>query len=540
MKNRSEQDSFASMQAKLVGLGESSVRKTYYPVLQQRIEELERFKALLDNSNEAIFLAEVPSADIVDVSQAATRQMGWEREEFLAENLFTITELGGAAEVVKLFGTPADGGESRLLVETLLHVKEGKSFPAEVTLNRMRFGGHDYVLAVARDVSERRQLQEQLLQSQKMEAIGQLAGGVAHDFNNILMVVMGLADMLLADDQLAEPHKTKVAQIMSSADKAAQLTSRLLSFSRKQTVHLRMTDLYGLITNMQRFLERIIGEDIQLQTSVPDQSLYLNLDAGQIEQVLLNLVTNARDAMPKGGTVRIEAAAQEVEHCFVDVDGPTKPGRYAVVSVSDGGVGMDDKTRQKIFEPFYTTKDPGKGTGLGLSIVYGIVKQHQGFINVYSEPGLGTTFRIYLPMTAAEPAQAAGERLLPARGGNETILVAEDEQALRQLMEAILSGYGYRVLLAADGGEAIATVRQYGAKIDLVLMDVIMPGVNGKEAFEVIHAARPELPVLFMSGYTKDIIDSRGLVDAGAELLMKPLQPQQLLRKVREILDARR
>jgi len=540
MKNRSEQDSFAAMQAKLLGLGESSVRKTYYPVLQQRIEELERFKALLDNSNEAIFLAEVPSAAIVDVNQAATRQMGWGRDEFLAANLFAVSELGDNPEVAKLFAAPETGEDERALVESQFHVKEGKGFPAEVTLNRMKFGGRDYVLAVARDVSERRQLQEQLLQSQKMEAIGQLAGGVAHDFNNILMVIMGLADMLLADDRLSDPHKAKVAQIMSSSDKAAQLTSRLLSFSRKQVVNLRMTDVYGLILSMQKFLERVIGEDVRLQTSVPRDPLYVSIDAGQIEQVLLNLVANARDAMPKGGTVRIEAAAQDVEHGFMDVNGPTKPGRYVVISVSDNGNGMDDKTRQRIFEPFYTTKEPGKGTGLGLSIVYGIVKLHHGFINVYSEPGLGTTFRLYLPLKGDKPAHPEEEPVLPARGGTETILVAEDEQSLRHLLEAILTGYGYRVLLAADGGEAIAKVRQDGARIDLVLMDVIMPGVNGKEAFEAIRGTCPQLPVLFMSGYTKDIIDSRGLVDAGADLLMKPLQPQELLRKVREILDARK
>lgn len=419
--------------------------------------------------------------------------------------------------------------------------KDGRLLWTRVTVSpvRTRDGVVTHYVTIKEDITERHRLEEQLLQSQKMEAIGQLAGGVAHDFNNILMVIMGYGAMLKGDGLLAPGQKEKVDHILEYADRAAQLTSSLLAFSRKQVMRLQPANLNDIILQVQKFLARVIGEDVQLRSAVSAEPLPVRVDSGQIEQVLMNLVTNARDAMPGGGVVTIETRRQMIEECGASTGEHPAPGSYAVVSVSDTGVGMDETTRTRIFEPFFTTKEPGKGTGLGMSIVYGIIKQHNGFINVYSEPEVGTTFRVYLPMYrmggAAEESAAVPDA--PGRG-TETIMVVEDEPSLRRLLDSILTEHGYRVILAQDGADAIEKFQGTPpGTIALVLMDLIMPRMNGKEACEQIRKVDPAMRVAFTSGYTREFIDIRDALAEDVELIMKPVQPTELLRKVRDILD---
>jgi len=394
-------------------------------------------------------------------------------------------------------------------------------------------------IKLSRMLNERIHLEEQLRQSQKMEAVGLLAGGIAHDFNNILQVISGYGNMLKIDNKLDDKQKLEIDHILSASEKAAQLTKGLLAFSRKQIITLAPVNLSDVIENVKKFLARIIGEDIQLKTVTYETRLKIFADMGQIEQVLINLATNARDAMQKGGLLTIETGFQVIEPSNRHEFDTAEPGRYAVVTVSDSGIGMDKETCKRIFEPFYTTKEIGKGTGLGMAIVYGIIKQHNGFINVYSEPGKGTTFRLYIP--AYEDEQVDKELNivipLPPQGGAETILLAEDDADVRKLVVSILTRFGYNVIQAVDGQNVIEKFSEQSDQIDMILMDMIMPKKNGKEAYEEIARIKPNVKVLYSSGYTADFIQKRGVSEDDIELIMKPVQPMELLRKVREILD---
>jgi PAS domain S-box-containing protein len=385
------------------------------------------------------------------------------------------------------------------------------------------------------DVTERQLMEEQLRQSQKMEAVGQLAGGVAHDFNNILTVIAGYSNMLRMD---LPPHGNEVRlaeQIALATEKAAELTKGLLAFSRKQPMAPQKMDLGGIVQRVEKFLVRVIGEDIQLKTHLLPDSLPVWIDPGQIEQVLINLAANARDAMGNGGTFTIATGLFEADGSLSSFCGPN--GRYAVIIVSDNGKGMDAETSKRIFEPFYTTKEVGKGTGLGMAIVYGIVQQHKGYITVNSKPGEGTSFSIYIPLAedGAEMYREPAADLEPEQG-TETILVAEDDPSVRNLVDMVLTKYGYRVILAENGQEVVERFTAHSSDIGLILMDIIMPRKNGIEAFAEIKKLQPEAKVLFTSGYTSDFIESRGM-EEGVELIMKPVQPVQLLRKVREVLE---
>jgi polar amino acid transport system substrate-binding protein len=372
-----------------------------------------------------------------------------------------------------------------------------------------------------------------------MEAIGQLAGGVAHDFNNILTVIMGYASLLRMGMDLNDQQKDAVEQIIASSERASQLTSGLLAFSRKQVLSFNNENLADIVHHVEKFLIRIIGEDIQFKSIHSGQRLPVNVDKSQIEQVLINLAANARDAMQKGGMLTIEIGLQEVDAGFEHAHNLTQSGSFACISVSDNGCGMDEETSSKIFEPFFTTKEVGKGTGLGMAIVYGIIQQHNGFINVYSEPGVGTTFRIYLPAIETQLGDNKDkETLLTPEGGIETILVAEDDADVRKLVSSVLSKFGYKVIQAEDGQEAVDKFIASHEKISLILMDMIMPKKNGKEAYEEISRIKPGQKILFSSGYTADFIKSRGVSEEGIELIMKPVQPIELLRKVRELLDS--
>jgi len=387
---------------------------------------------------------------------------------------------------------------------------------------------------------EQKKLQTQLLHAQKMEAVGHLAGGVAHDFNNILTAIIGYTNMtrkkVTADEQL-----TYFAdQVLAASDRAAKLTRSLLAFSRKQVIEPKPADLGDIVQGIVKIADRIIGEDIEFRTIRMGHNLTVLADSGQIEQVILNLCTNARDAMPQGGRLTIETGLIEVDEEYRKRNLMDKAGRYALLCVSDSGTGMDEETVKHIFEPFFTTKEVGKGTGLGLSIAYGIVKQHNGTISVYSEPGKGTTFKVFLPLisTTRQPEAARAEPR-PA-GGRETILLAEDEHEVRVLISTVLRESGYAVIEAVDGEEAVRKFREHAGRISLFLTDVVMPRRNGKDAYERIRAEAPGIKVLFLSGYTADIIQSKGILAEGMPFLSKPIVPDQLLGKVRDILDGDR
>ena len=394
----------------------------------------------------------------------------------------------------------------------------------------------------AEDVTERRALEQQLRQSQKMEAVGRLAGGIAHDFNNLLMVISGYSEFLL--ERLGgEPHLRGPAQeIASASERASALTRQLLAFSRKQMLAPRIINLNDIATENLKMLTRMIGEDIDLVLS-PGKSLWsVRADAGQIEQVIMNLAVNARDAMPTGGKLTIETANVTLDEEYARVHAPLHPGDYVMVSISDTGAGMDADTQSHIFEPFFTTKGP-KGTGLGLSTVYGIVKQSGGYIWVYSEVGRGTTFKIYLPRVPSveEPAVlpvAAPVQFQKVEPGTETILLVEDETNLRYLARQYLEKQGYKVVEAADGAVAMQIAVAHEGIIHLLLTDVIMPGMNGRELAQRISEIRPNVKVLYMSGYTENVIGQDGTLDAGVRLLQKPFNLRDLKSKVREVLDA--
>ena len=388
------------------------------------------------------------------------------------------------------------------------------------------------------DVTERWRMEEQLRQSQKMEAVGQLAGGVAHDFNNILTVIAGYANILKLDLTRESPHMEVVEQIIIASERAAQLTRGLLAFSRKQTMAPRRTNLSEIVQHVEKFLVRVIGEDIHLKTELFCEPLPVFVDIGQMEQVLINLAANARDAMAKGGQFTIRTGFQEPDDPYLRAQFCSTLGRYAVVTVSDTGKGMDAETQKRIFEPFFTTKELGKGTGLGMAIVYGIVQQHNGLISVSGKPGEGTTFRIYIPIVDDQQSVLC-EVAAPTvpKTGSETILVAEDDASVRDLVEMVLRKFGYQVILAEDGQDVVDKFKEHRDRIGLILMDIIMPKKNGIDAFAEIKALEPEARVLFTSGYTSDFIQSRG-VDDGMDLIMKPVQPLELLRRVREILEA--
>jgi len=389
---------------------------------------------------------------------------------------------------------------------------------------------------IAEDVTERRALEDQFRQAQKMEAVGRLAGGVAHDFNNLLMVVSGYTEVLIEELNENDPLLPKIQAIQQAADRATTLTRQLLAFSRKQLLELKVVDVNAIVADMERLLRPLIGENIDLTTRLSPNVGHTRADAGQLEQVIMNLVVNAKDAMPNGGRILIQTSGEELdalrrEHSLI------QPGSYILLSVSDTGGGMDKETQSRIFEPFFTTKEKGKGTGLGLSTVYGIVKQSGGYIFAHSEMGSGTTFRIYLPKVT-DPAGQSGiaKHQQAPIGGSETVLLVEDEESVRELVRETLQSKGYSVMEAPDGINGLKVAESHSGKIDILITDVVMPGMSGRELAQRITTARPATKVLFLSGYTEDAIIHEGVLDPGTAFLQKPFTLQALARKVRDVL----
>jgi signal transduction histidine kinase/CheY-like chemotaxis protein len=390
---------------------------------------------------------------------------------------------------------------------------------------------------IGRDITREKSLEEQLMQSQRMEVIGRFAGGIAHDFNNILTAIKGYGEFLMDEMNEGDPLRSYVEAIRSSTDRAANLTKSLLTFSRRQAVALKPVDLNEVIRGVEKLLLRLIGEDIQLRTVLSERSLTVMADAGQMEQVLMNLVANAGDAMPAGGTLTIETGAVDIDEEYVSQHIFSRPGPHAVLTVSDTGMGMDEKTRQRIFDPFFTTKEVGKGTGLGLSIVYGIIRQHDGNINVYSEQGIGTTFKIYLPLIESGVEEVKSMETVAPTRGTETVLVAEDDSDVKKLIKDVLIKYGYTVMEAADGEEAVKVFMDNRDKIDILVFDMIMPKMKGDEAYKEILKISPEIKVIFMSGYTEEIIYRKGVLEKGLSVVSKPVSPHEILTRIREVLD---
>jgi len=390
------------------------------------------------------------------------------------------------------------------------------------------------------DITERKHLEEQFRQSQKMEAVGRLAGGVAHDFNNALGVITGYSDLMQMKLSGDDPLRKYVDEIAKAGHRAATLTRQLLAFSRKQVIQPVLLDLNSVVDDISEMLRRLIGEDIEIQFSRDPNLPTVKADPGQIEQILMNFAVNARDAMTQGGKVFIETSTAELDESYLRQHAFVKPGQHVLLSFSDTGCGMDKETQAHIFEPFFTTKEPGKGTGLGLSTVYGIVKQNNGFIWVYSEPGKGTTFKVYFPRAAGadERSRSDGAGVVIVRG-SETVLVVEDEEPMRQLARTCLEAGGYKVLSAADAKAAIEVAKQYPDPIHLLLTDVIMPGLSGRELAHTVAAMRPEVKVLFMSGYSNDLIAQHGVLDPGTLLVEKPFTLRSLLSKVDTALHAK-
>ncbi len=497
----------------------------------------DRYRTLVETSPDVIFTVSLGDGIFRSINPVFEKITGWPRTEWIGRPFLDIIHPDYRAIALEKHREAINGaGVMRYDLRCL--TRYGTCRIIEVTSAPLPQNGVvSGRLGIARDITERTVLEEQLRHAVKMQAIGQLAGGIAHDFNNILSVIIGACDLVLLDLQEGNPARSKIQMVLASAERGAQLTRNLLTFSRKQVVRMQAQNLNEIILSVEPLISRLIREDIRFSVDLAADRLLCMADSTQIEQALMNLAANARDAMAGGGKFTITSGRVIMDGQFRRERGFGREGEYAVIRVEDTGIGMDEKTRQRIFEPFFTTKDVGKGTGLGLATVFGIVKQHNGYIETKSEVGKGTVFIIYLPLIAAsaERAGAAPEQRLR---GSETVLVAEDEGSVRAIITQILAKSGYRVIEAHDGEDAEVKFHAHRDEIDLLIFDVIMPGKNGKQAYDSIKKIRPDLKCLFLSGYTADVISNSGISEKEGAFLQKPVPPHILLTKVREILGA--
>jgi two-component system, cell cycle sensor histidine kinase and response regulator CckA len=494
----------------------------------------ERYRLLFEASPLPMWVYDAETLRFLAVNEAAVRHYGYTRSEFLG---MTIKDIRPREDVEGLLADLASkGGPGSPMPGVWRHqTKDGTIIDVEITAGRVMMEGRRAALVLSHDVTERRQLEERLSQSEKMEAIGRLAGGVAHDFNNLLTVISGYTELLLARPDSA--RREQLGEIAHAAEQAAALTRQLLAFSRRQVLHPRVLDLNEIVAGMEPMVRRIIGDDVNVGVRMSPGLPPVEADRSQLERVILNLAANARDAMPDGGRLTIETAAVELDEDYVASRGEGTPGRNALLAVSDTGVGMSEEVQRHLFEPFFTTKAPGAGTGLGLATVFGVVKQSGGSIYVYSEEGRGTTFKIYLPAAtgAAEAGAGAGEG--PEERGTETIVLVEDDESVRNLVRVMLESKGYDVLAAAGAEEAERLCAERPEGVDLLLSDVVMPGVNGRLLAERLAAITPSLRVLFMSGYSDEAVYRHGEISPDASFIEKPFTDRTLARKVREVLD---
>jgi PAS domain S-box-containing protein len=511
---------------------------------QRTTEELELLHQAVSRLNDVIMITEAsplgdPGPRIEFVNEAFERMTGYRREEVLGRTPRLLQGEGTERGSLDRIRRALEAGEP-VREELLNYTRDGRPYWVELDIAPVRGpdGGVRHFVAVERDTTERRELQAQLLQAQKMEAIGRLAGGISHDFNNMLTAILGFSDLLLDGAPPGAPWREEVNEIRLAATRAAELTRQLLAFSRKQVLQPVVLDLNVLVGDTERMLRRLIGEHIALQTIRADRPMTVRVDPAQLEQALVNLAVNAADAMPQGGRLTIETAMAELDAGYAATHPGVTPGPHVMLAVSDTGMGMSREVLDRAFEPFFTTKPQGQGTGLGLSTVYGIVAQGGGHLFAYSEPGQGSSFKLYFPFVdATAPPRAPGPAAAGELSGTETILVVEDEELVRHLVVRILGRLGYRVLTAAAGDEALAIMATMTEPVHLLLTDVVMPGMTGHELAQRLLEDRPELKVLYVSGYTENTIVRHGVLDPGVHFLEKPFIHEALARKVREVLD---
>jgi two-component system cell cycle sensor histidine kinase/response regulator CckA len=491
---------------------------------------------ILEDSLEPMLVVDAETLEFLEVNSAAVEKYGYSYDQFRNLRLTDIIppeDRARSTDAIK---------KGRLDAPSFLEIRHilgnGQTVEVDMLLHRIRYAGRGAALVVPQDGTRRKQLEAQLRQAQKMEAVGMLAGGIAHDFNNLLTIINGYSQMLLGGLPEKDENRTSVEQIMKAGERAAELTRQLLTFSRRQVIRPKVLDLNGVVAGTAVMLRRVIGEHIELHIAEGPHLAKVHADPGQLEQVILNLSVNSRDAMPNGGTLILETHNVDLDEAFAGPRTTLKAGHYVMLAVTDSGTGMDAQTRSHLFEPFYTTKEHGQGTGLGLSTVYGIVKQSGGEIVVYSEPGQGTCVKIYFPaVNEVVTEDAAEDRLLTRLGGLESILLVEDEEAVRSLVRRTLEQHGYQVLVAPKGAEALDLARSHQGPIHLLISDVVMPQMGGKQLAEKVKRLRPDIRVLYISGYTESSIVRPSNLKKGELFLQKPFTPTGLVRCVRQLLD---
>jgi PAS domain S-box-containing protein len=509
-------------------------------------ESEEKYRTILENIEDGYFEVDI-AGNFTFFNDSLCRMLGYSKDEMIGMNNRNYTDQENAKKLYQAFNKVYTTGEPINGFGWEVVAKDGTKLFGEVSVSLVKDskGKPTGFRGIARDITERKRaeeekaaLQEELRQSQKMEAIGGLAGGIAHDFNNLLTVISGNCQLSLLELKEGDPVKGNIQEIKAAADRATSLTRQLLAFSRRQVLNMSVLDLNTIIRDLEKMLRRVIGEDVELVTSLANDLGTVKTDPGWIEQVIMNLAVNGRDAMPSGGKLIIETNNAELDEPYTRSHVAIKPGRYVKLCVSDTGVGMVPEVREHLFEPFFTTKKKGKGTGLGLSTVYGIVKQSEGNIWVCSEPGLGTTFNIYLPRVD-ESLVDTREKVTREEhpGGGETILVVEDEEDVRGLTVRILERQGYRVLEASCGNDALLLSKERIEPIDMVLTDVVMPGMNGPQLADQLMHLHPKMQVLYMSGYTDNAVFHQGILGEGVNYIQKPFTIDGLMKKMREVLD---
>jgi PAS domain S-box-containing protein len=520
-------------------------------LLEARTRELResetRYRAFFEGIRDAAFVHEVNETGeperFIDVNEAACRRLGYTRKELLS---MAPRDIADPAEYKRLsLGRYELEDRRNILIETIHVAKDGRKIPVEGNIRRTTYLGRSVALSVSRDITERRlaeaekeKLKAQLLQAQKMESVGRLAGGVAHDFNNMLGVILGHAELALLKAKEDNDLISDLEEIQKAAKRSADITKQLLAFARKQPISPRQLDLNDTIESMLDMLRRLIGEDIDLVWKPSPHLWYVKMDPSQIDQILANLCINAKDAIDGVGKLTIETGRKTFDDAYCKEHAGFIPGDFVLLAVSDNGCGMDKNTLDNLFEPFFTTKEMGKGTGLGLATIYGIVKQNNGFINIYSEPGQGSTFKIYLPrLVAEENTDKAVPEKKPAAGGTETILLVEDEPTILRMTRMMLERKGYRVLSAATPTEAVEKAKNHSGPIDMLMTDVVMPEMNGRDLSGKITDLYPGIRLLFMSGYTANVIAHHGVLDDGLAFIQKPFSMAEMAAKIREVLD---
>ena len=493
-----------------------------------------KFRLLFEDNPLPMWVFDRETLRFLEANHAAVAHYGYTHEEFLS---MTVADIRPPEDVARLKDSVARASGLALSGQWRHRLKDGRLIDVQVASHTISYGGRRAVLSVLQDVTQHNHLEEQLRQSAKMEAVGMLAGGIAHDFNNLLTIINGYSDILLNALPAADPNRNSVEQIMKAGERAAALTHQLLSYSRRQVLQPKFLSLNQLLTGMEAMLRRLIGEDIELCFAHGRQLGQVNADPGQIEQVVMNLAVNARDAMPRGGKLSIETSNVELDEYCSSQHIAMKPGKYVALVVGDNGSGMDPETRAHLFEPFFTTKAQGRGTGLGMTTVFSIVKQSGGGVEVSSEPGKGTSVTVYLPRIDQPAAAETEAPLAKAMLGSETILLVEDEDQVRNLVRDTLQREGYVVLDAPSAAEARRIADAHQAPIDLLIVDVVMPKEGGRELAASLALRRPAMRVLFMSGYTDQVAVNSGLLTGELGFIQKPFTPAALSSKVRKILE---